>query len=1091
MARQLDRATLAEMTNADLDSVCGTVTVARGLAYARDGHVADLTVTANGRSANAWVTGSAAQPYRTTVTLHPVPTSPWLTTWASSCTCPMASDCKHVAATAIACRAHRDENVPGPTPRWERALGDVLHGSQREEWTPLGLLVEEQTTRPATRRWTVSGPARPTLVLRPVLPGARGNWIRSGVSWESFAGGYYGYGHATFSPVVRDAMTALADAHRRATHAFGYGRMPNAVPLAALGSGWFRLLREAHSSGIQLTTTARGNGQVRLSEQRAEFVFELSRTVETGTGTLRPIIALPDELTTAATLVGEPASGWFAWDGADLVLGALVEPLDPTRQRLVDSGTLEIPAGDWDRFLATALPVLQRTAPIRPVGDLEVPEPIGPTLVCTVRFEEGHRAYVHWSFRYGPQGRALPLLSEGPDPLRDTPAERSLVERVRPVLTLPALWQLMGMARGLVPELVLHGFDTVEFTQALPALTALDDVEVIVEGVPPRYAEAQQAPVIELSTTEATAANERDWFDLGIAVTVGGEQVPLAALIEALSRGADRMLLDSGTWFTLDRPELETLRQLLEEARDLRDRESGTIRLTLAHLGLWEELVALGVVDRQADRWQEAVDRLQTAGSSPPPKPPAGLQATLRPYQVEGFSWLSLLWDVGLGGILADDMGLGKTIQVLAMIQRAAEAGELTEPVLIVAPTSVLATWQNEAARFTPSLHTVVLEQTRRTAKVDLDEAIRDADLVITSYAVARLDEAALGSRPWSALVLDEAQFVKNHQSKTYQVIRRLPTARRLALTGTPIENSLMDLWSMLSIVAPGLFPRPQSFRDEWARPIENGADGDRLATLRRRIRPLMLRRTKDAVAADLPPKQEQVLMVDLHPRHRAIYDRHLSRERQRILGLLEDLDGNRFAVLKALTTLRQLALDPALVDDTYLGVAPSAKVTTLVELLTEVIAEGHRALVFSQFTGFLAVVRTALDAAGIEHAYLDGSTRRRPEVIEGFRDGDAPVFLISLKAGGFGLTLTEADYVFVLDPWWNPAAENQAIDRTHRIGQDKPVNVYRLVSSHTIEDKVRALQDRKRDLFARVVDEGALLSSAVSAADLRDLLAR
>ena len=268
----------------------------------------------------------------------------------------------------------------------------------------------------------------------------------------------------------------------------------------------------------------------------------------------------------------------------------------------------------------------------------------------------------------------------------------------------------------------------------------------------------------------------------------------------------------------------------------------------------------------------------------------------------------------------------------------------------------------------------------------------------------------------------------------------------KLAITGTPLENSLMDLWSLLSVAAPGLYPRPVEFRDTYVKPIEAGEGAELLTTLRRRIRPLMMRRTKEQVARELPPKQEQVVTVPLHPRHRTIYDRHLQRERQRLLGLLD-------------------------------------------EDLGELAAEGHRALVFSQFTGYLRLVRERLDREGIDYSYLDGRTRNRAERIEDFRTGTQPAFLISLKAGGFGLNLTEADYCFVLDPWWNPAAETQAIDRTHRIGQDKHVNVYRLVSEDTIEDKVVALQQRKRELFAQVVDDGDAMSGAVTADDIRGLL--
>ncbi|MET3719159.1 SNF2 family DNA or RNA helicase [Arthrobacter sp. UYEF21] len=285
----------------------------------------------------------------------------------------------------------------------------------------------------------------------------------------------------------------------------------------------------------------------------------------------------------------------------------------------------------------------------------------------------------------------------------------------------------------------------------------------------------------------------------------------------------------------------------------------------------------------------------------------------------------------------------------------------------------------------------------------------------------------------------------------------------------------------------PGLFPSSNHFTDYYRKPVEKEGDADKLAQLRRRIRPLMMRRTKELVAKDLPAKQEQVLELELAPRHRTIYQRHLQRERQKVLGLLDDMDKNRFAIFKSLTMLRRLSLDASLVDEKYASV-PSSKLDALMEQLGDIVAEGHRALIFSQFTGFLGKAAARLDAEGIPYAYLDGKTRRRAEVIERFKSGSAPVFLISLKAGGFGLNLTEADYVFLLDPWWNPASEAQAVDRTHRIGQTRNVMVYRLVAKDTIEEKVMALKEKKAKLFTAVLDDDAMFSSALSAEDVRGL---
>ncbi len=298
-----------------------------------------------------------------------------------------------------------------------------------------------------------------------------------------------------------------------------------------------------------------------------------------------------------------------------------------------------------------------------------------------------------------------------------------------------------------------------------------------------------------------------------------------------------------------------------------------------------------------------------------------------------------------------------------------------------------------------------------------------------------------------------------------------------------------MELWSLLSITAPGLFPNPARFRDYYARPIERQGDAELLAQLRRRIRPLVKRRTKEQVAADLPEKQEQVLEVELHPRHRKLYQTYLQRERQKVLGLIDDINANRFTILTSLTRLRQLSLHAALVDSANADL-PCSKIDTLLEQIQDVAAGGHRALVFSQFTGFLAHVRERLDAAGIRYCYLDGKTRDRAAVLRRFKDGTDPVFLISLKAGGFGLNLTEADYCFLLDPWWNPATETQAIDRTHRIGQTRNVIVYRLIAKDTIEEKVMALKARKAELFSNVIDDGNVFGGSLDADDIRGLLA-
>ena len=706
--------------------------------------------------------------------------------------------------------------------------------------------------------------------------------------------------------------------------------------------------------------------------------------------------------------------------------------------------------------------------------------------------------------------------------------------------------------------------------QALPALERIDGVVVEMAGEVPDYREAEEAPLI--TTDVADDAEQLDWFSLRVSVRVGDEDVPIDRLMTAVATGAGEVLLDSGRWVSLaDRPEIVRLGKLMEEGRDLRDpeaRSAGNLSVTPFQAGLYAELVGLGVVGEATQRWREGVERLLAVvaaaevgdagagtraedeggagggiGSAIDVPVPTGLRATLRPYQLDGYRWLALLQSTGLGGVLADDMGLGKTLQVLAVVQRmletrAASAGGTADsagaepahagamgtaseaavpadgrsgPVLVVAPTSVVGAWVEQAARFCPDVRVRAVTRTRAKRGEDLGAIVAGADVVVTSYTIVRLEEEEFTGVDWSWVVLDEAQFVKNHTAVTYKTVRRLRTPSTLAITGTPLENSLMDLWSLLSITAPGLLPGPDRFAKVYRRPVEHGDDAA-LAALRARIRPFLLRRTKEDVAADLPDKSEQILSVELGEAHRRAYDRRLARERQKVLGLLEEDSARaRFTALKSLTILRQMALDPVLVEGPRRGGEigrtgggrrrkRTAKVEMLLETLRPVVAEGHRALVFSQFTRYLTGVREALEAHGMRTAYLDGTTANRQEIIDAFRDGRADVFLISLKAGGFGLTLTEADYVFLLDPWWNPQVEEQAVDRTHRIGQDKSVMVYRLVSAGTIEEKVMALKEKKAELFDRVVegsgddaagsDAGAGASRArLTAQEIRELI--
>lgn len=856
-------------------------------------------------------------------------------------------------------------------------------------------------------------------------------------------------------------------------------------------------------------------------------------------------------------------------EGVELALIPLVEPLDAASESLISAGTVRIPAAERATFQKEYLPALSRSIPsLTPDPALALPRVKPPHLVLEISFDEQvrHDAQLSWHWEYplnpfaedsndeasaqdsagASEVQSLPVFGypgeEGGE-IRDERFEARVLRSVRAILAAhPAL-------SGL-EERRIEGWETRELLSAiLPKLRRVSAVQVRFNGTPPEFVEATDA-LIEITVSEG---NSRDWFGLGIAVKVNNWTVPFAQIFEALDRGADRILLGNGTYFSLRRPEFKTLRTLIAEARELDD-AGGELRINRHQAGLFSELESLAASVHTTARWDaqvrsllELVEGLEDAekgtekapdkgaqGSPAPQKTsrqviaqrpvPAGLQATLRPYQVEGFQWLSFLYEQRLGGILADDMGLGKTVQALALLahaieehraasERTTERGESVEPFapfLVVAPTSVITNWAAEAERFLPEAKVVTITETT-TGKTPLAERVAGAHLVLTSYTLLRMDEEAytgyartLGrtvddstgeqSAPegWGALLLDEAQFVKNTGTRAWSIARAMPARTKIAMTGTPIENNLMELWALLAIVADGLFPSARAFRDLYARPAESGEDPAHAAAtaarLRRRIRPLMLRRTKELVAAELPAKNDTRVNLPLAAGHRRIYDTHLQRERQKVLGLLEDMDKNRFTIFQSLTLLRRLALDAALIDpEAYAGVS-SVKRDYLVQQLPDLLEKGHRVLVFSQFTGYLKSISARLAEEGIGHLYLDGSTRNRAEVIEAFTSGQEPVFLISLKAGGFGLNLTEADHVFIMDPWWNPAAEQQAVDRIHRIGQNKEVHVYRLVAEGTIEEKVMQLKESKAALFDAVVGEGEFASAAVTAEDVREL---
>ena len=903
-------------------------------------------------------------------------------------------------------------------------------------------------------------------------------------------------------------VAALAEIHAAylASSGNSYVGSSDFLRLASFGPSVWSLLDRAVEAGITLVA---GDGLAAVMVRSEPVTLEVDINASPGREAhLRIGVRSDDNWFGAGDLeiLGDSGHGVALWTPGErhrawtVVLAGLSRPAGRSVRRLLAAGdSVVVPASDREELVTGYLPRLQRHLPIRSSdASVEVPDPVPPRLALTVNWVAVDEVAIAWSWRYrsGADDRVYGLGEErGLRGLRRPDAEQALLDGLR--LDDEQAHHLCvshRRERGLVEQVTFRAGHALAFaTDVLPGLEAAGQVEIDEIGGRPDYREATSAPVIRFTSRADgavpqadTVADRTDWLDLEVVITVDGQPLALAVLLAALTRRQDRVILANGTYIGLDHPEFAHLAELIGQAAELHEQPGDGLRVNHHDLGLWDELAEIGIVDAQADQWVQAAQALRTIETLPDVEP-HGVTAELRHYQRDGFRWLAFLWQSGLGGILGDDMGLGKTMQTLALIAHARRHG--ADPFLVIAPTSVVSTWVNEAAAFAPDLVVRGITESQARRGIPLASVVAEADVVVTSYTLYRIEVEDYLADTWGGLVLDEAQTVKNHLGKTYQCIRRFDAPFRLALTGTPMENRLMELWSLLSIVAPGLYPYPQRFSELVAIPVERLGDQGALERFQRRIRPFLLRRTKELVEADLPPKQEQILQVQLTGRHRRIYETHLQRERQHVLGLVGDFDKHRIAIFSSLTKLRQLSLDASLVDAAYEGTG-SAKIDVLVDHLREVVAEGHRALVFSQFTSFLSRVRRRLDDESISSTYLDGSTRKRGTVIEDFKSGDTGVFLISLKAGGVGLTLTEADYVFVLDPWWNPAVEAQAVDRAHRIGQRRPVMVYRLVAADTIEEKVMELKARKAALFARVFDGGGGMATPIGAADVRALFA-
>jgi hypothetical protein len=850
------------------------------------------------------------------------------------------------------------------------------------------------------------------------------------------------------APMLLPLLCASGRAHLRRDPGGGEG------PPLAWDDGepwtlWLELRREQDGQGYALAGSLR-RGAERMSLEhpafmiRAGFVFTADRV---------------------SRLEHGGAFGWIAL--------------------LRNEGALKVPAAEVGDLIARLFslptaPPLDLPEELRCEEQSEAPGPrlllLGPD-ARPARWQAA-TAFFHYSagqVAAGAAGRHLYQPESRRLILRDREAETRALERLRELGFRPAAGRGSGAGGRNGPgscELQIERRQVGEAVQALLAEGWLVEAEGGRLRAPSRF--------------QLAVSSGMDWFELAGGVEFDGETVAFPELLAALQRGESTVRLGDGSSGLLPEEWLRRFAPLAAFGRSAGDR----LRFHAAQVGLLDALLAAEPAATCDAAFDRARQRLQSFAGIEPAEAPDGFRGELRSYQKAGLAWLHFLRDFGFGGCLADDMGLGKTVQVLALIEsRRAQRQRLgLGPSLVVVPRSLIFNWIAEAARFAPWL------RVRNHTGVERDrqgESFAGCDLALTTYGTLRRDVSALRQIDFDYIVLDEAQAIKNPHSESAKAARLLKGNHRLVLTGTPIENHLGDLWSLLEFLNPGMIGTSAVLRSAGGSSLLRDPDEATRALLSRALRPFILRRTKEQVATELPRKIEQTIFCELPAGQRRLYD-ELRNHYRAALGARVEEDGLgrvKILVLEALLRLRQAACHPGLLDPGR-GQEPGAKLEFLVPQLAEVLEEGHKAVVFSQFTSFLAILRRELDRQGLAHAYLDGRTRDRAAPVARFQSDPAcKLFLISLKAGGLGLNLTAAEYVYLLDPWWNPAVEAQAIDRAHRIGQSRQVFAYRIVAKDTVEEKILALQQSKRELADSIIAADDSLLRRLTREDLELLL--
>jgi superfamily II DNA or RNA helicase len=1091
------------MSDRAIQRVTGGNAFLRGRLYARRKAVDNLTEEETSASGEISVR-TADEPYSTSVTYDEEGD-----TWQSSCTCPgwrgPTGHCKHVAAVMVALR---DEvrppraKQPQPQPKKKKKKSEPIH-------IPGTVSAGGKRRRSRRRRRSGGGDSGALDVLSPrELQAGRGESRGPMDAWlppDAMARPL----DFEYRMTVRPASITVTPVLSGSRSAVPIGEALSAFNMVSIDERpLFRALARNANRGQATTAELRGEDAAEVLEMlsdRRVLLEPASMELRFSNEALKPKIELDPAngnsvrvrvvfglesngrrfaLSSGAWFEGTPGWQIDTTEGVARPVSELVTPA--WLQRLYRSPAMVESLEQLPVLLSEYIPRIAASL------GAELPDlsSVADVVDAKPHFELKANgdiidAQVRLLVRYEDQEFEVPP-DDFPSPLAFLPPKdgdaRPRVVRRDVGAEMAGVQALMSLGFGVSEsgeELVAQGEAAINFwTVGIGELPEEWDRFIPDDLVDVTIRDKSVTPQVRVSSGV-------DWLNLDTTFESGGAVVREEELRACLEHGRRLVRLEDGTFAPVDPNEVG---DVLTRMAEIYATAGGRDKLPLSQAGRVQDLLKLVSNAKVSSSAKTLFSKIGNIDEIPSIPKPRTLRATLRPYQKEGFNWLVFLHEINSGGILADDMGLGKTVQAIALLTWA-KTKYKRKLNLVVAPTSVVPNWEREISKFAPGLTTVVWQgPNRHQRRDDLDKA----DVMITSYALLRRDEELLHELDLRYVILDEAQHIKNPMSHTARAAKKLKSERRLALTGTPIENRLSELWSIFDFVSPGLLGQLRTFEERIARPIDRG-DTDTAQRLRATIKPFVMRRVKKDVAQDLPEKIEQEMIVPLAEEQAKLYKQVLRQIRKSVLSEVEKQGVSRaqIQILVALTRLRQVACDPRLMKlpDTDFTAAESGKLGALREIISEAIDGGHRVLVFSQFVEMLNHIRAALDEDDVEYEYLDGSTKNRIERVDRFNEDETvPVFLISLKAGGTGLNLTGADTVVHFDPWWNPAVEDQATDRAHRIGQTKNVNVYKLIAEGTVEEKILQLSAKKRELVSNVLSTEGSPLKGLTKADVENL---